>query len=945
MSYFDFTDAFKGIGDDLADYATTRNYLKAFDQQQAGLKATQAGQRQPLVASIDTGAAPQSSQDPQTAQGSSLPTIAGMQGQPASSAIGDLLRQTNAAHKLPDGYLTKVAGIESGWKADAFNKGSGASGPFQFVASTAKQYGLTDPTDWAQSADAAGRLAADNAAVLRQGLGREPTGGQLYLAHQQGAQGALALLSNPTAAAGSVLPASRIAANGGDPRAPAGVFAAKWTSKFDGGQPVQTASSDPTFAPPPGYVPTRQPDEKPAPPSSSPYGTLGPNPFGQPASAAIPASGVNGDESGPVPVAQSRPLDALAPPPRLAAPQAGDAASPPVRASVFDGLSQPPAAALGLAGTQPSATSAPAQQAITAATGGSINAFPPLAFQETASQQDFPTVTMSRGRAGPSDRQAPVPTSGGQLTADASSAPYGSQPISIGGRMLTRQQAEDTDGIDHTDYDAAAQKAGLTPTPFVDSATAQSSASVPAVGAGSVSPTAAAAAPSFGAASVDERPQTFPPDVIRTLLSNAGTRDLGLQLWKQSSTGQNFGFLKVGDDILRTNDAKGTAELVYQGQTQAGTTVIPTNQAIAQGIVSPGFVGVVTRDHNGDFKILSPSSSADKGDGTHVITPGGALVDGKGTPLYTNDAGGMDAATVDSLATRVYLGDTTALTGLGRGAQGAENIAKIQKRAGELAAENQGRAKLVAPEGDILTNRADQLGEQAGARASGTLNARLDTYAKEASGAMDLGINASRNVPRTTWAPLNRAIQSVQNGSGDPDLAAFVAANNAIINTYAKAINPNGVPTVSDKVHASEVLSTAQSPEAYEATIRQLQREINVAHNAARGARAAERSGTAADDIPETSAASSAPGSTSTSVLGRIVAPLRRAFSSPAAPAPAAAPPTPQGPSPVNGSRPPSQAAGARVSIPAGPAGVALWNSLPSGTKVVDPNGVPRLKP
>lgn len=237
-----------------------------------------------------------------------------------------------------------------------------------------------------------------------------------------------------------------------------------------------------------------------------------------------------------------------------------------------------------------------------------------------------------------------------------------------------------------------------------------------------------------------------------------------------------------------------------------------------------------------------------------------------------------------------------------------------------MADENQGKPKPTWSQGDILTNRADQLGEQAGARASGTLNARLDTYAKEASGAMDLAVDQSRQLPRTTWTPVNKAIQMMQSGASDPRLASFVAANNAVINTYAKAINPNGVPTVSDKAHASEVLATAQSPEAYEATVRQLQREINIAHNAARGARAAERSGVAGQDMavtPDTTA----PGTQSQSVWGILTNP----FAGSGAPA---APAAPQG----GGGAPPSIKS------------VDDYNALPKGVRYTDPEGTVRTK-
>ncbi|MQB43389.1 transglycosylase SLT domain-containing protein [Rhizobium sp. ICMP 5592] len=146
---------------------------------------------------------------------------------------------TNAAvrHGVDPNALIQTAGVESNFNPDAFNKGSGASGLFQFVSGTARQYGLSNPRDADQSADAAARLWKDNTAVLKRGLGRDPTGGELYLAHQQGAGGALKLLQNPDANAAKLVGESAVASNGGSIGMSAREFAKMWTSRVTGGSP------------------------------------------------------------------------------------------------------------------------------------------------------------------------------------------------------------------------------------------------------------------------------------------------------------------------------------------------------------------------------------------------------------------------------------------------------------------------------------------------------------------------------------------------------------------------------------------------------------------------------------------------------------------------------------------------------------------------------------
>lgn len=144
----------------------------------------------------------------------------------------------NDAAGLPPGYLNQTAYIESGFNPAADN--GIARGAFQFTGPTAKQYGLTDPFDPIASAQAAARLASDNSKFLAGGLGRAPTAGELYLAHQQGASGALNLLTHPGANAADIVGRAAVVQNGGSPDMTAAQFANLWTSRFN---PVSSNSS------------------------------------------------------------------------------------------------------------------------------------------------------------------------------------------------------------------------------------------------------------------------------------------------------------------------------------------------------------------------------------------------------------------------------------------------------------------------------------------------------------------------------------------------------------------------------------------------------------------------------------------------------------------------------------------------------------------------------
>lgn len=166
---------------------------------------------------------------------------------PPPGDFAELFPQVEQQFRLPEGYLSRTARIESGGDPNARNPDSSASGLFQFIDSTAQQYGVNQ-MDPVSSTMGAGRLAADNAAVLRAALGREPTAGELYLAHQQGAGGAAKLLGNPDAPAVDIVGAEAVRLNGGDASMTARDFAGIWLNKFgEGGGVAGGGASGPNY--------------------------------------------------------------------------------------------------------------------------------------------------------------------------------------------------------------------------------------------------------------------------------------------------------------------------------------------------------------------------------------------------------------------------------------------------------------------------------------------------------------------------------------------------------------------------------------------------------------------------------------------------------------------------------------------------------------------------
>jgi hypothetical protein len=211
-------------------------------------------------------------------------------------------------------------------------------------------------------------------------------------------------------------------------------------------------------------------------------------------------------------------------------------------------------------------------------------------------------------------------------------------------------------------------------------------------------------------------------------------------------------------------------------------------------------------------------------EGAFTIAPGEApkAISGAGVKDQP-----LDQATLDWLANRLNQGDSSAVTNLGFGSAG--NRAAVVKRAAELAGASTDAA------GAASTQIGNQVGlgglKQAG-RTSGALGARIDTFAEEAKQTVPQALQASDAVPRGQWVPINTIEQMGEAAASNPALSRFQAANNALANTYAKAVNPTGVPTDESRRAAFSILNMAKSPQAYGEAVHQLEREMMIVQNA-----------------------------------------------------------------------------------------------------------------
>lgn len=186
----------------------------------------------------------------------------------------------------------------------------------------------------------------------------------------------------------------------------------------------------------------------------------------------------------------------------------------------------------------------------------------------------------------------------------------------------------------------------------------------------------------------------------------------------------------------------------------------------------------------------------------------------------------LPESTLAVMAEQYLAGDTSVMQNLGRGAQGSQNIIRLRNEIARRAQESGiGGAGLAA-------KTAEYMGTRAGQRSAGTRIANVEMAVNEALNLIPLALESSNNVARSGFLPFGKAEMFTNKQTNDPAMREFVAANNALVNVYSRAISPTGQPTVSDKEHARELLQTAYDHKSYVATVKQMQREMEAARQA-----------------------------------------------------------------------------------------------------------------
>jgi hypothetical protein len=304
---------------------------------------------------------------------------------------------------------------------------------------------------------------------------------------------------------------------------------------------------------------------------------------------------------------------------------------------------------------------------------------------------------------------------------------------------------------------------------------------------------------------------------IKALLATGNPNAIGLALkMQEAGKGQSIG---AGGLRLPSGEVVPPAVKPETGYTLApgATRFGPNNQPLASTPANPPKETLKAIMGPGGKGILVPESQA------------------VGKEPYSPSIAGAGMLAPDTLAftAQQYLtGDKSAVQGYSRNAtmRAALQTAIVQQ------------AKIMGMSGpDVAAKMADYAGIMAGSRTVGQRQANIALASNEAIKMMDIVKQRSDAFARTNFIPFNKALAAYESGTGAPEVKALGQSINSLVNVYARAINPTGVPTVEDKREARQWISEINSPAQVEGVLAVLKQEMQAANDSPPVVRAALR--------------------------------------------------------------------------------------------------------
>ena len=146
----------------------------------------------------------------------------------------------------------------------------------------------------------------------------------------------------------------------------------------------------------------------------------------------------------------------------------------------------------------------------------------------------------------------------------------------------------------------------------------------------------------------------------------------------------------------------------------------------------------------------------------------------------------------------------------------------------------------INPDADLNEINLSQISGGAGARTAGVTSANIGIASDEARRMIDVTRGLISAVNPTEFPSINAVDNAVKRGTGDVNIVKLKTSLNALVNSYARAINPRGTPTVADKQHARDIIDAAMSKGQLNGALDVMQQEMDnamAAANAAKGGR------------------------------------------------------------------------------------------------------------
>lgn len=176
---------------------------------------------------------------------------------------------------------------------------------------------------------------------------------------------------------------------------------------------------------------------------------------------------------------------------------------------------------------------------------------------------------------------------------------------------------------------------------------------------------------------------------------------------------------------------------------------------------------------------------------------------------------------VGEMVDRFLAGDASVTQNMGRGNQGAANLVKFQN----VLAEKMDQQGISGADQAFAMAQFKAL--TATLRTVGTAEGRILLGRTELQALIPVALQASKDLPRSSYPTANAVIQAAQTGTGDPRVRKLALSLQALKSAYSQVLVRGGATTDSARAAADELFSTRDPESVIETAFQQVQVEAD----------------------------------------------------------------------------------------------------------------------